>query len=225
MNTRDIKARKGEPVAEAWKRLVAWVESLHIVPDNEIDVLQTPHGTVVRLRHDRMWRHPFRVMAGGGEVYVTPGTVNGITPVISSPDGRRRIDNRDKDGNRLEKEHPKLKLDMKGGDKEGRLYICIKVKPTADGGVSGVVENKAGEQVSEEIEIVQTDSAKGKLDGHGYYPLAMLRLSKDRKSVEEVFQITHHNMRYAFQERNPSDGELKENPNAKKVGRHLFIPV
>ena len=79
--------------------------------------------------------------------------------------------------------------------------------------------------MSENVEIVQTDSAKGRLDGFGYYPLAFLRASVDGSSIEEVFQIVHHNIRYEFQERRPSDTDLKKDPNAKAIGRHLFIPT
>jgi hypothetical protein len=219
MTARELKVRKGEKVRDAWERLVRWVESLKIVPDKDIDVRVTPHGTIVRVRHDRLYRHPFRVMVGGQEAIITAGTVNGIVPVVSESGTKRRIDNRDKDGNRLEKEHPKLKLDLGKASKDGRIFISLRVKQSV-----GIRENRAGESASEDIEIVQTDSAKGPLDGHGYYPLAMLYLSKDG-GVEQVFQIVHHNMRYAFQERNPSEGELKENPELKSVGRHLFIPT
>jgi hypothetical protein len=219
MTARELKVRKGEKVRDAWERLVRWVESLKIVPDKDIDVRVTPHGTIVRVRHDRLYRHPFRVMVGGQEAIITAGTVNGIVPVVSESGTKRRIDNRDKDGNRLEKEHPKLKLYLGKASKDGRIFISLRVKQSV-----GIRENRAGESASEDIEIVQTDSAKGPLDGHGYYPLAMLYLSKDG-GVEQVFQIVHHNMRYAFQERNPSEGELKENPELKSVGRHLFIPT
>ena len=226
MTARELKVRKGEKVRDAWERLVRWVESLKIVPDKDIDVRVTPHGTIVRVRHDRLYRHPFRVMVGGQEAIITAGTVNGIVPVVSESGSKRRIDNRDKDGAReTEKEAPRLKLDLGKASKDGRIFISLRVKPSASGGISGVMENKSGEDTSEDIEIVQTDSAKGPLDGHGYYPLAMLHLTKDRGGVEQVFQIVHHNMRYAFQERNPSEGELKENPELKSVGRHLFIPT
>ena len=99
------------------------------------------------------------------------------------------------------------------------------MKQSVSGGISGVKENKAGEQVSDNVEIVQTDSAKGPLDGFGYYPLAFLRASSDGGSIEEVFQIVHHNIRYEFQERRPSEADLKKDPNAKAAGRHLFIPT
>jgi hypothetical protein len=157
---------------------------------------------------------------------VTPGTVNDLIPVITENGQKRRIDNRDKDGNReTGKDYPALKLDPKKASKDGRIYISLKAKQSVSGGISGVSENKAGEQVSENVEIVQTDSAKGPLDGFGYYPLAFLRSSSDGGSIEEVFQIVHHNIRYEFQERRPNEADLKKDPDAKAAGRHLFIPT
>ena len=44
MTTRELKVRKGEKVRDAWERLVRWVDSLKIVPDDGIDVRITPHG-------------------------------------------------------------------------------------------------------------------------------------------------------------------------------------
>jgi hypothetical protein len=173
-----------------------------------------------------MFRHPFRVMVSGSSVRVSPGTVNDLIPVITESGQKRRIDNRDKDGSReTGKDYPALKLDPKKASKDGRIYISIKVKQSVSGGISGVEENKAGEQVSENVEIVQTDSAKGPADGFGYYPLAFLRASSDGGSIEEVFQIVHHNIRYEFQERRPSEADLKKDPDAKSTGRHLFIPT
>ena len=226
MTTHDLKVRKGEKVRDAWERLVRWVESLKIVPDDGIDVRVTRHGTIVRVRDHQLFRHPFRVMVSGSSVRVAPGTVNDLIPVITENGTKRRIDNRDKDGNReTGKDYPALRLDPKKASKDGRIYISLKVKQSVRGGVSGVEENKAGEQVSENVEIVQTDSAKGPLDGFGYYPLAFLRASTDGSSIEEVFQIGHHNIRYEFQERRPSAEDLKKDPKAKAVGRHLFIPT
>jgi hypothetical protein len=224
MNASELKVKKGEKVRDAWERLVRWVDSLKIVPTKDVEVRQTPHGIIVRVRQDKIWRHPFKVMVGGEEVIINTGTVNGIVPVVDGKGGKRRIDNRDKDGKREEVDPPRLKLNTNKASKDGLIYIALKVKANVSAGIEGVVENKAGEQVSENVEIVQTDSAKGPADGCGYYPLAMIRLAKDR-SVEQVFQIVHHNMRYAFQERKPSEGELKQNPELKAVGRHLFLPT
>ena len=226
MTSRELKVRKGEKVRDAWERLVRWVDSLKVVPDDGIDVRITPHGTIVRVRDHQMFRHPSRVMVSGSSVRVSPGTVNELIPVITESGQKRRIDNRDKDGSReTGKDYPALKLDLKKASKDGRIYISLRIKQSLSGGISGVEENKAGEQVSENVEIVQTDSAKGPLDGFGYYPLAFLRASSDGGSIEEVFQIVHHNIRYEFQERRPSEAELKKDPDAKSTGRHLFIPT
>jgi len=222
----ELKVRKGEKVRDAWERLVRWVETLKIIPDDGIEVRVTRHGTIVRVRDNDTFRHPFRVKVSGTTARVSPGTVNDLVPVITENGGKRRIDNRDKDGVRVkDRDWPALKLDAKKASKDGRIYISLKVKQSVSGGISGVKENKAGEQVSENVEIVQTDSARGPLDGYGYYPLAFLRASSDGDSIEEVFQIVHHNIRYEFQERRPSEDDLKKDPDAKAVGRHLFIPT
>lgn len=226
MTTHDLKVRKGEKVRDAWERLVRWVDSLKVIPVDGIDVRITRHGTIVRVRDDQTFRHPFKVKVSGTTVLVSPGTVNDLIPVITENGQKRRIDNRDKDSNReTNKDYPALKLEAKKASKDGRIYISIKVKQSVSGGISGVKEDKAREQVSDNVEIVQTDSAKGPIDGFGYYPLAFLRASSEGGSIEEVFQIVHHNIRYEFQERRPTEDDLKKNPEAKAIGRHLFIPT
>jgi hypothetical protein len=60
MTTRELKVRKGEKVRDAWERLVRWVDSLKVVPDDGIDVRVTPQGTIVRVRDHQMFRFPSR---------------------------------------------------------------------------------------------------------------------------------------------------------------------
>ena len=211
----ELKVRKGEPVREAWERLVRWVESLKIVPSDEIEIRTTPHGTIVRVRDSHFFRHPFRVAASGDEVRISSGLINDEVPVMRDKSGLRKIDNRDAKGKRDERPEPVLKLDLKKATPDGRIYISVKVeRPPEDKTKKGLPP-----------EIVQTEEAKGPKDGLGYYPLALIYLTEDRKGVEQVFQVAHHNLRFSFQERRPSDEEVKKDPTLKPVGRFLFYPV
>ena len=211
MNIAQLKTRKGEPVAVAWKRLLRWVESLKIVPDDRLEVRHGKHGLIVRVRDSHMFHHPFRISAGQSEVRVSAGTVDDIVPEIEG----RRIDNRTKTGEmEKDKEAPVLKIDGSKSGEDGTCYVSLRVKP---GQTPDVPD-------AEPPEIVQTEKASGPKDGYGYQPLALLWMSEDRKTIDAAFQITHHNMRYAFQERRPSEKELKDNPAAVAIGRHLFFP-
>ena len=218
MNVAELKVRKGEPVIDGWKRLVKWVETLKIVPDDRIEIRLSKHGTIVRVRDTATFRHPFRVITSGRDlVQVSTGTCEDLVPEIKTEkDGKRRIDNRDKDGKRVEgKNPPELKLQISKADNEGRIYISIKQKAAP----------KDKKEKPEPPEIVQTDSAKGPVDGFGYYPLGVIHLTKDRQSIEQTFQVVHHNLRFTFQEKNPTPEELKTNPDAKPLGRFVFFPT
>jgi hypothetical protein len=221
MNVSELKVRKGEPVRQAWARLVAWVESIKIVPSDDIELRITKHGTIVRVRDNQMFRHPFRVAASIDFIRLSSGTINGEVPLMKDADGtKRRIDNRDKEGAReTKKSEPAMKLDKSKASTDGRIFVCAKVKPKMPG------EKDGDEGTDATQEIVQTDSAKGPVDGYGYYPLAIIRLTKDRDAIDEVFQVVHHNIRYNFQQRNPTADDLKIDPESKPIGRYLFYPA
>lgn len=217
MIVNELKVRRGEPVRTAWARLARWVESLRLVPSDEIEVRLTKHGTIVKVRDANYFKHPFRVWVAEGHSRVAKGTVNGEVPVIKETSGElRRIDNRDKEGIReVGKSEPQLKLDIKKAGKDGRIFIALKVSPPPKKKIDPVILP----------EIIQIEDADGPLDGFGYYPLAEIILDKERKAIEETFQIVHHNIKFSFQERNPTEEELKTNPGAKPVGRYIFHPV
>ena len=193
------------------------MEALKIIPDDRIEIRLSKHGTIVRVRDTATFRHPFRVIASGETVRVASGIINDEVPLMKEDKGeKRRIDNRDKGGAReTEKSPPAMKLDLAKADKQGRIYISIKQKAPP--------KDKKEKPVPPEI--VQTDSAKGPVDGFGYYPLAVIHLTKDRKSIEQTFQVVHHNLRFTFQEKNPTPEELKTNPDAKPIGRFIFFPT
>jgi hypothetical protein len=217
MNLREIQVRKGEPVKAAWERLLKWLPSLKVEPDDGITIRETPHGTIVRVADSKMFRHPFRVSVGSKSVKIASGTINDEVPVMATAkEGKRRIDNRDKDGKReTDKAPPELPLDLAKASDDGRIYVSLKYQtpPTEKGAEARPPE------------IVQTADAKGPVDGFGYYPLAFLWLSTDRKSVDEVFQIVHHNLRCTYQERRPSAEDLKKDPETKPIGRYVFYPT
>lgn len=213
MIPRELKVRSGDPIRPAWERLVRWVDSLRIIPSDDVTIRLTPHGTVVRVATSELFRGPLRVSHGAGQVSVSPGLVNEIVPVIRENGLKRRIDNRDAAGvTEKVKSAPRLTIDLTKASEDGRIFISIKYTRKQD-------------TIPEEAEIVQTDSAKGPIDGLGYYPIAFLWLTQDRKDIERSFQITHHNIRATFQERALTAAELESAPEAKPIGRHIFYPA
>lgn len=218
MKTHEIKVKKGDPIAPAWERLVRWVDSIKVIPCAGVRITETKNGTIITVSNKTSkYRPPFEVgISSSASIFyasIRPGIVNGEFPYIKDDAGKsgwRRSDNRDEDGMKFDppKETPRMKIDLSNADK-GKLYISLRVKP-----------NKAGTivQPRENLRIVQTKDAKGPRDGAGYYPLAMVYLSKDGKSADQVFQIVHHNMRYIYQAKESTKGETTGN-------RHLFFPA
>jgi hypothetical protein len=94
----------------------------------------------------------------------------------------------------------------------GKIYITLRVIPNEKGDI---------EDPKKDLRIVQSTTPEGPKDDKdkaSYYPIALLYLNKARTSVEESFQIVHHNMRYIYQARKSAKGET--------TGiRHIFFPV
>jgi hypothetical protein len=213
MDIKEIKVQKGERIQTAWERLVRWVDTLKVVPGEGVKVRETPKGTIVTvLKKRQAYSHPFKVGASEASASVRAGTVNGQTPYILDVTTKnwRRIDNRDDDGNKFDEEKPApaMKLDLKNQE-GGKFYISLRVKPNDAGTIK---------DPKTDLRIVQTPTAEGLKDGAGYYPLALCYLNASATTVEETFQIVHHNMRYLYQARKSTEGETTGN-------RHLFFPV
>lgn len=212
MNTKEIRVTKGQNIQEAWGRLVKWVDSLKVIPNNEVKVDYTKNGTIVTvMRSARSFNHPFKTYGSTKTIKVSSGMVNGLVPFINDKaDGWRRIDNRDEDGNKLkvQKELPGMELDTSMNE-GGKTYICLRVKADKAGTIK---------TPKTDLQIVQTKKAEGDKDGAGYYPLALIYLNEAKTEIESTFQIVHHNMRYLYQERKSVKGQTTGN-------RHLFFPV
>lgn len=219
MKANEIKVRSGDPIAPAWDRLVKWVESIKVIPCEGVRVSETLNGTVISVvNKPQKFKSPFKVDVSYSNGFywasIRPGIVNGDFPYIKddlSKSGWRRIDNRDDKGMKYKPERntPMMKIDLNESSDSGVLYISLRVKP-----------NKAGTIVKpkDSLRIVQAKDSKGPKDGAGYYPLAMVYVSESKKTVEETFQIVHHNMRHVYQERLSDKG--------KPIGnRNLFFPV
>lgn len=221
MDSWKIRVREGEEVRKAWDRLVDWVESLKIVTTDDVLVRETPNGISVKVVDSVTFSHPFLAMASFTLATISPGTVNNLVPVMKDSESRdlRRLDGRDDKGVINDKGPPRMEIDPKKCSKDGRVFLCVRVKALV------AVAGKKPELTNKDVEIVQTDSPSGPKDGNGYYPIAIIHLSQDRDAVSEVFQVTHHNLQYAFQERNANTDELKEAPERKTIGRHLFYPA
>lgn len=227
MDSFKIKVRKGDSLGEAWQRLIAWVESLKIIPNDDVTIKYTPHGTVIRVHKKDQWLHPWRVSANDKSVHVSTGTVNGIVPFVKNEKGKWvQMDNYI--GGEYQYTAPTTWFDFEiGKHKKGLSYIMLKVKHSVSAGGFEVKANgDTGEVIVNDdvLRIVQEDSYVGPKDGkHAYYPLAMVRIHD--KVVQEVFQIAHHNLAFNFQERDATKVELEKDPNKKKIGRAIFHPV
>ena len=221
MNADQIKVRAGESVEDAWKRLVTWVESLKLTRHPSYRVKEIAGGGVqITSTQVTQFAHPFYTTAGFTGISVSTGIVNGLVPMMKdhSSGKIKRLDNRDEKGKTITKENPPmLELDLSKSSEDGRIFILVRVAP-----VKKDAKGVAAELTSKDITIVQGIKPDGVKDGAGYYPLAMIYLSQDRQSIGQVFQITHHNLLYRFQERNATAEELLVAPKEKTVGRHIF---
>lgn len=229
MNSDQIKVRSGEPVEDAWKRLVAWVESLKIIRHPSYRVKEIAGGGIqITSTQVTQFSHPFYTSAGFTGISVSSGLVNHLVPLMKdhSSGKLKRLDNRDEKGKPITNENPPmLELDLSKSSDDGRIFVLVRVEPLKKN-AKGV----AAQLTAKDITIVQGvnpdgSSKAGTKDGAGYYPLAMIYLSQDRASIGQVFQITHHNLLYRFQERNATAEELLEAPKEKTVGRHIFRPA
>ena len=227
MNTSKLRIRKGENVRDAWERLVWWVDSLKIVDHPDVSFRYTPHGVIVRPNKLDRWAHPWRVGASAELAAIGDGMVNGIVPNINGREGLVRMDNRDKAGVlQRDRSRPNLELSKSKVGDDGATYISLRVKPSISAqGFEVQTDPISGKSSSEDVEIVQMDSATGARDGYVYYPLAMIYFSEDKKSVEDIFQIVHHNLRFTFQERNATEVELSEDPERTRIGQGIFYPA
>lgn len=221
MNADQIKVRAGESVEDAWKRLVVWVESLKVIRHPSFRVKELAGGGLnISTVQVVQFSHPFFTSSNFGSVRVSPGLVNGLVPMLKDlSTGRvKRLDNRDDKGKMLSNESlPMLEIDLGKCSDDGRIFICVRVEP-----VKKSAKGVAAELTSKEVTIVQAIKPDGIKDGAGYYPIAMLYLSQDRKSIGNVFQVVHHNILYRFQTRGATAEELLESPKEKTVGRHIF---
>ena len=213
MDIKEIRVQKGEKIQTAWARLVRWAETLKVIQGEGIKVRETPKGTIVSfIRNREPYNHPFKASTSEYYASVRAGMVNGQTPYIFDvfSSDWRRIDNRDKDGNKFstEKPSPSMRIDL-SKNKDRKFYISLRVKPNDAGTIK---------EPKDDLRIVQTKTAEGEKDGAGYYPLALCYLNAAQTDIEESFQIVHHNMRYLYQARKSTEGETTGN-------RHLFFPV
>jgi len=221
MNVSELKARKGESVESAWKRLLSWVASLHVIPNKKVRIKVGKHGTNIIVHHRNKFRYPFPVSKSGANIKVGLGTINDAVPVIE----KIRIDNKDEAGKDLKTEWPTIKMNKTLVGKDGSSYICLKVDPAGkgmQGGISGMTSKLSG---GKPPEIVQCATPKPSVpDGFGYQPLAMLWMAEDKVTVNQIFQVTHHNLKYDYTEREVTAEELLADPTRRKVSRHIFAP-
>jgi hypothetical protein len=213
MNNKAIKVRKGENIREAWDRLGRWVESLKVIPNNEIKVDYTKNGTLVTvMRSTKSHNHPFKTYGSAKTLKVTSGMVNGIVPYIYDELEKvwRRIDNRDNSGNRYGKDLPAPGMQIQLNQaKDKKFYICIEVDSNDQGAIN---------DPQKDLRIVQSETAEGLGGKKGYYPIALCYLNDSQTEIDQIFQIVHHNIRYIKQTKNANGGEATGN-------QHLFFPV
>jgi hypothetical protein len=226
MDSFRIKVRKGDSLGEAWKRLVEWVESLRIIPNDDVTIKYTPNGTLIKVHKKDQWLHPWRVSVDDKFVKVTTGTVNGIVPFIKTDGKWVQMDNYIGGEYQYKKPTPVMDFDV-NKHKKGLSYILLKVKHSASaGGFEVSADGETGEVIVKDdvLRIVQEDSYVGPKDGkHAYYPLAMVRVHD--RVVQDMFQIAHHNLGFNFQERDATKVELEKDPDKKKIGRAIFHPL
>jgi hypothetical protein len=192
MKTEAIKVQKGERIQTAWERLVRWVDTLKVVPNDGILVRETPKGTIITVRQQNQpHNHPFKVGISGLTVTISPGTVNSMFPFVLDKSKKqwRPIMTL---GLQPPYEKPIMEVDVSKFE-GGKFYISLRVKTNIDGSII---------RADQDLQIVATKTDLGDDDGAFYYPIAACYLNASRSYVEEYFQIVHHNLRYLYQDNN-----------------------
>lgn len=202
MNLDDLIVKRGDPVLPAWRRLLEWVRGLKIIAGPGIRLNMTPQGVVATLEREvPPWQHPWKTSAGD-VANIRAGTVRGITARVKDLGGKlRRLDGRDSDGALSDDGLPQMEVDFNLHDERGRAWLVVRLKIGEDGGLDP--------DDPEAVIVEQVDEIP-----EGAHAVALIQFDESRSTVEEVFQISHHNLDFAVSE----DQETG-------ASRTLFFPV
>jgi|GEM_PF-4377698 len=201
LNVNELEVKPGDPVLPAWKRLLSWIRRAKVITGPGIRLSFTPQGVVATVnREETPWRHPWRVSVGTHAI-VSPGTVEGIQAYMRDDITKKmlRLDERDEDGELTGDGPPKLKIDFKKHDDEGKFWIWL----NAD-----IDEDLKIDAANPEA-VTVTQERRERTFGQ---PLALVYLDESRTSVINTFQISHHNYKLIIQEQETG------------LPRRLFIP-
>ncbi|MCP4444923.1 MAG: hypothetical protein GY872_07480 [Roseibacillus sp.] len=202
LNVNELEVKKGDKVLPAWKKLVSWIRRSKVITGPGIRLSFTPQGVVAVVnREESPWKHPWKCSVGD-TAYVRPGTVEGVVASMMDDNTKtlRRLDERDKDGNKTDDGPPRLKINFKKHDDEGKFYIWLNAEISDSGTLDNTVEGAV--TVTQE----RIKRKKGQ-------PLAVVYLDESRTSVVETFQIAHHNYKVQLQ-----------TTDTAGINRQLFLP-
>lgn len=85
-----LNVKAGDPLTmDLWNKMVAAARASQLCLGGEnVNINQMPHGSLINSRFVRTWQHPWRMSASYAYAMFLPGTINGITPTVSGPQGR-----------------------------------------------------------------------------------------------------------------------------------------
>lgn len=191
-----LHARPGDTVRERLDRFERYARGTDIVvagPEHSID--RTYDRTVITLRDNQPWLHPWRVAASHEFATVGPGTVEGLggtfDPIVPSIDGRDLYGRNDRDEIG---DVPRIETTEGPGD---GLISHIALRFFAD--AEDPTVPAAGDDAP--VTIVHTPDLAGDRQAAGYLVgwkvLAVIYWTA-KKKVWRVGQVTMHNLAHEF---------------------------
>jgi hypothetical protein len=179
----DLSVRAGDLVIPAWRRMVAYLAGLTVLPGIGVLVHRTPKGTIVSARAFlKDFSGSWGIGSLGPKTIIGDGYVNGLMPSIK--------------GKRLtpagsEKNRPTLEVTEKKFDKSGRSWICVEVELTDD-------EVRINPDRPEALRIVQADHPYQSGDKQiGRTPLALLYRGKN-PGLGKIHRIAYFDLQHKF---------------------------
>lgn len=201
LNINELEVKPGDPVLPAWKKLLSWIRSAKVIAGPGIRLAFTSKGVIATVnREETPWRHPWRVSVGTHAI-VSPGTVDGVMARMRDDLSQKllRLDERDDDGKLTGDGPPRLKIDFKKHDDEGKFWIWLNADINEDLDLD--TDNPEAVTITQE----RRERTFGQ-------PLALVYLDESRTSVINTFQISHHNYKLMVQEQETG------------LPRRIFIP-
>jgi hypothetical protein len=200
------RARKGRPILPAWEALEKFVDGYEVTVPGGQRVRELPDETILfQSNRQKGWPHPWKSSLSGGGATVAPGFVNGEMP--RAGEALLTLEGRDLDGKLLGR-RPVVAItraEQNTPGRDGRSFLCIRL----------VVDPATGEAAKEALPadwltvVHRSALPPGYESGGlpetleagysvGYFAIAILYWTPDRRRIERLFHPAHHSLQHQW---------------------------